>query len=103
MASDLGQVAEWFKALDSKSSVPSKGTVGSTPTLSALCRWLQNRKWLQIGYTPGPNMPAICSGWLRSGFYRLAVLPWLQRPGVALVTLQQRTVYLFAGIADRAA
>jgi hypothetical protein len=28
-------VAEWFKALDSKSSVPSKGTVGSTPTLSA--------------------------------------------------------------------
>ena len=31
-----GQVAEWLKALDSKSSVPSKGTVGSTPTLSAL-------------------------------------------------------------------
>ncbi len=30
-----GQVAEWFKALDSKSSEPSKGSVGSTPTLSA--------------------------------------------------------------------
>ena len=46
-----GQVAEWFKALDSKSSEPSKGSVGSTPTLSALCRWLKEQIALRLHYT----------------------------------------------------
>lgn len=31
----FGEVAEWFKAVDSKSTVLQKGTAGSNPALSA--------------------------------------------------------------------
>ena len=62
-------------------------SVGSNPTLSALCRKQKTANALLLHYTLTRNLPALRSGWLRSDFTAIAGANGLQRPGVALVAL----------------